>query len=105
MQQFYFACDQVGVGLINDVIVSSCTEISRQVFVEESERVRKQKYALCLTVHHLYQSLSYREEREKLLNKIAWNFVTHLIEQTTLSEVDVITRDSLKLVTFYLDGV
>ena len=44
--------------------------------------------------------LPYREEREKLLNKIALSFVFSLVEQTALTEIGIIAKDSLKLAEF-----
>jgi len=42
-QQVYSACERVGVELIDDIIVTSCKEISEITVAEEKERVRKIK--------------------------------------------------------------
>lgn len=65
VQQLYIACDQVGVRLIDDVIVTSCREISQKVYAEESERIRKQKYTRifqsAIFINHYY----FTERKEK----------------------------------------
>ena len=65
VQQLYFACNQVGVGLIDDVIVTSCMEISQKAYAEESERIREQKYThivqSTVNINHSY----FAERKEK----------------------------------------
>ena len=82
--------------LINDVMVTSCMEISEITVAEEKERIRKIRFVHTPWSHQY--SLFYREEEEKMLYNIAWSFVDGLIEHTTLNEISIIAKDSLESV-------
>ena len=83
----------MGVGLINDVIVASCREISQNAYAEESERIRKQKYMYVLQYTIFIVLLLHREE---LLNGVASGIMTGLIHLTIWNEIGIIARNTLE---------
>ena len=83
----------MGVGLIDDIIVASCREISQNIYAEESERIRKQKYMYVLQYTIFIVLLLHREQ---LLNEVASGIMTGLIHLTIWNEIGIIARNTLE---------